>query len=291
MIDVLQRCLREFDSYQNALKVAFINAPDNLGRTPLIEAAGLRYPRRIMDFLLREEADINHEDDNGETALYSAIRAGNKDTVEWLVKHHGASVFHSNAKGRTPLHVAVCVGNVEVTKCLLDHDALINAIDIHSLTPLHVAASRGHSEVTQTLLKRGASIDAIDIRGLTPVHVGARSEARDASISLEAILDHIPQRGASENDPTIMADHKGWLPLHHAAAAIIDDYALDTLMAYTPDSHHLDQDRHGQAAIHVAAANPCDDLSRRMMGHLCNYINSYPKPAREHAPSRRDRRE
>ncbi|ORX78887.1 hypothetical protein BCR32DRAFT_188661, partial [Anaeromyces robustus] len=55
-----------------------------------------------VKYLVEHKADINKENGNNETPLFSACESGNKTIVEYLVKH-GADINKENKKGVIPL--------------------------------------------------------------------------------------------------------------------------------------------------------------------------------------------
>ena len=56
---------------------------DNQGLTPLHWAAQ-NGPTEMVEFLLRNMADVNAKDNNGRTPLDIATRDGRKDMVKWI---------------------------------------------------------------------------------------------------------------------------------------------------------------------------------------------------------------
>lgn len=86
--------------------------------------------------LLAEDANINVQDEDGNTALAVGARIGNVRTIKLLLAHH-PSINKINFIGLTPLHQAVMRGHIEVAKLLLDHGADVNAVDFfRGRTPL-----------------------------------------------------------------------------------------------------------------------------------------------------------
>ena len=72
----------------------------------------------------------------GMTPLCLAIKSGNTDLVDFLIKK-GADVNMGDGWGRTPLHYSVGTGQVGTTEILLRHGAIANAEDDNGNTPLH----------------------------------------------------------------------------------------------------------------------------------------------------------
>jgi ankyrin repeat protein len=63
---------------------AAVNATDNKGNTPLMEAAFFKYPE-VVQLLLEKGADLSLRNNGGDTALIEAMRAGHAEVVELLL--------------------------------------------------------------------------------------------------------------------------------------------------------------------------------------------------------------
>jgi ankyrin repeat protein len=73
--------------------------------------------------------------------------------------------------GFTPLHLAAQEGSVEAARILLDHGAVVDAVNNFGNTPLFVAVfnSRGRGDVIQLLRANGADAHRANNTGQTPV--------------------------------------------------------------------------------------------------------------------------
>ena len=80
-----------------------------------------------------------------------------------------ADVNAQNQKGETALHRASFTGDMARVKSLINRGADINAKSKIRRTPLHFTAVKGHKEVAQLLITKGADIDAKDEFGKTPL--------------------------------------------------------------------------------------------------------------------------
>ena len=91
----------------------------------------------------------------GNTALTYACCGGFEEVVKILLKHD-AVVEHQNENGHTPLMEAASCGHVGVAKLLLDNGANINT---HSNefkeSALTLACYKGHLEMVKFLLDAG----------------------------------------------------------------------------------------------------------------------------------------
>jgi ankyrin repeat protein len=112
---------------------------------------------RLAQFLFESGADLNHQDDTGETPLHAALSKANRwkytPLVKWLLasgadphrvtipgRETGAFMRDCRTKGETPLHRAAAFGNEEDIEALLAAGAEIDAKDANGDTPLSWAS-------------------------------------------------------------------------------------------------------------------------------------------------------
>jgi predicted LPLAT superfamily acyltransferase len=123
--------------------------------------------------LLAAGADVNHADDEGDTALHAAAVNGHVETIRALAAA-GADVNHADDDGITALHVAAAMGNVEALQTLLEAGAQVDHASNNGCTALHTAAYNGHVEAMQALVAAGAEVDHEDNEGFTALHLAAQ---------------------------------------------------------------------------------------------------------------------
>jgi ankyrin repeat protein len=101
------------------------------------------------------------------TLLHKATTENDKQEVERLLKE-GANVNSKNSDGETPLHKAV---SAEMAELLISAGADMEAIEDHeNFTPLRQASANGALDVVKTLISRGAKVDSADKNGSTALH-------------------------------------------------------------------------------------------------------------------------
>ena len=152
---------------------ADINKEDEYGETSLKTAVYLGKIDMIRILVKELGADINKENRNGQIPLITAVSSGKLDMVRFLVKELGADINKENRNGQTPLNVAVSYGKIDMVRFLVrflvkELGADINQEDKNGQTPLNVAIMNNKIDVVTFLLKElGADINKIDVDGNT----------------------------------------------------------------------------------------------------------------------------
>jgi len=137
----------------------------------------------VVDLLLEKGADIDIQDDQGDTALHLAV--GHEQVAELLLEK-GADINRTDRWGMTALHEAARNGHEQVVGLLLKKGADVNAKDQGDGTALHEAAAKGHEEVVRLLLEKGADINAEDAKGRTALHAAVKGREVEREEKLRA---------------------------------------------------------------------------------------------------------
>jgi ankyrin repeat protein len=158
--------------------------------------------------------DINHENDNSETAVQLAVMGGHGRLAEYLitkkaeVNFFGRTLLHEAAhnglvgvceslllrgldsneldpdSNMTPLLEAAANGYADVVQLLIDRGADINAVNNNKQAALHLAASQGYKQIVLQLMEFGADVAAIDCNGRTPWRCALVNEYEDIANTL-----------------------------------------------------------------------------------------------------------
>ncbi|WP_341815970.1 ankyrin repeat domain-containing protein [Wolbachia endosymbiont (group B) of Idaea biselata] len=136
----------------------------------LLIAIGNSDLNKVRD-LVAQGANIDANDKNGNTLLYSAAEIGDLNLVKLLLDN-GANIEAKNGKYQaTPLHGAVLNEKLSVVKLLLDRSANVNAEDKDNWTPLHYAADTNSLDIVKVLVDAHANLGAKGNYGKTPLDI------------------------------------------------------------------------------------------------------------------------
>jgi ankyrin repeat protein len=145
---------------------ADINAQDETGETALF-AGALAGESKIVDMLLVFGADASIRNDRGMTAVHAAAWGGVPEAVSVLVGDAKFSARidlddHDNKFGVTPLIIAVEENHGLLVAHLIGLGADLEITERHGYTALTRAAYKGHEEIITMLLRSGAQCQEID---------------------------------------------------------------------------------------------------------------------------------
>ena len=155
-------CLKEIERLI-ALGVC-VDAKDRSGNTPLHEASGNGHAD-VVKLLIKEGAKVGVRNKKGEAPLSWIARSFRRDIekfkeiIEALI-NAGAEIDAQDNRGNTALHRVSERGHADVVKLLINAGADINAKNKDGDTALHRARENNHANVVELLIKEGAEVDA-----------------------------------------------------------------------------------------------------------------------------------
>ncbi len=163
-----------------------LNTTDGSGNTPLHYAAEWNLNSAVT-FLIQKGAKVTAENANGESALFSAVKSNNPQTIKILVSNGVVIDSKDNHArdnlGNTPLHAAVKWNSTESAKMLLSLGIDVNAQNLSGKTALNEACRSSKYEMAELLIKNGADVNAADAAGRT-VLMDAISSLNEQMVSL-----------------------------------------------------------------------------------------------------------
>jgi len=123
----------------------------------------------FASLLIRNGADLTHEDDHKVTTLLQASHRGMENIVELLLERFPKeNIDKASDEGITPLIAAASEGHINIVKLLIEkvgEHLDVNAKDRDGTTAIMAAAARGHVNGVEILLKQGkadANIQNVD---------------------------------------------------------------------------------------------------------------------------------
>jgi ankyrin repeat protein len=124
---------------------------DPQGHTPLVKALIARNTL-LADYLAKQGAGLD-----ANAVLHETARLGSadRDVIDFLVKQ-GASIDHQDDQGDTPLHTAIRQDQRVVVKYLLIKGARLDLVNRNGETPLGLAMALHHDDITRLLRQFGA---------------------------------------------------------------------------------------------------------------------------------------
>ena len=128
-----------------------------------------------LKLLLDSGIDIDHQDEDGSTAVYIAAQCGNVRCIQSLVDL-GASVNIRDNEDRTPLFAAAKIGSLECVKLLVEKHADVNLVDKQKSTALMVAAAAGYFDCVEELANMNSG-GQIEMEQLKPEMLSALTVA------------------------------------------------------------------------------------------------------------------
>lgn len=199
----------------------------------------------MIDFLLKNEFIVNVEDRFGNSPLWWAVRNGNLNIIEHLVKK-GAKVDSGKGLGSsTPLMAAAGGGRVNIAGYLIEHGADVHYRNQSGKTILMEAARFGHSMFIELLIRKNVDLDVQDIKKNTAlIHAVKNKRTKSIDILLENNAN--PNiRNKKGQTPLVIAVDRGYIEivkklLNHGANPRVKDGKGKTIWKIATDKDDLE---------------------------------------------------
>ena len=158
------------DILQHLMKKPFININevDKDNKTALYYAFYRDNPK-ILDYLLKNGADINTEGVTGQKILTEAIKQNNLDFVKYLTETKHVDINNVNEHNHTPIYTAVHKNNIEIVKYLATKGVDVNKQYKNGNTLTHKAIEQNNFEMVKCLADNGAKLNIPNNDGITPL--------------------------------------------------------------------------------------------------------------------------
>ena len=135
---------------------------------------------------IKNGADVNEGNENGETVLAYAIREHcDFDTIMLLIEN-GADAFDFDDEGVSIFDMAITYNNLDVVKYLIEKEIDVNKTHRRSsFTGLMAAACYGRDAIIKILIQEGVNQEARDMKGFRAVDFARKMNKK----SVLALLD------------------------------------------------------------------------------------------------------
>ena len=163
---------------------ADVNIQDENGDTALIGACKKNRVNVALALLEHPYIEVNLMNNNGETALGWAFKNGLLEVVKKLIKR-GADTNKQNDQGETMLMKSIFRKHTNVALALLEDDNIkVNLVTNKGETALHRASEKGMLEVVMELITKGADVNVQDEYGFTALIVACANKHADVALAL-----------------------------------------------------------------------------------------------------------
>lgn len=190
-VDIMDKLLKRGALVDSAPRGIKAEEAKIAGSTPLIGATKYNNPEAVK-LLLEYQANPNHQNQSGISALMLASEQGFFECVKYLVEGganvelapSGKNALNMNLSGQTPLFCAAKEGHYQIVKYLLDKRANPNACNHYGVSCLWIPCQRGLVDIVELLLQYGANTEISPngpeaeeraISGWTPLYAAIKS--------------------------------------------------------------------------------------------------------------------
>ncbi len=263
---------------------ANMNISDNDGWTPLITAVSKNNSKMVTD-LLKAGADINKASNKGWSPLHYTVNGKSQkhdgsDLIKILVSH-GANINHQKDNGDTAVHLAVVNNRINELNVLMSLKADINIPDKDGWTPLISAVYFNDVKSIKSLLRSRAAVNKASNKGWSPIHYTVNSEESQKHEGTQ-LINLLASSQANINSRT----DAGYTPLMLAAANGREKEA-ELLIKLGADLSAVNWKSSRRSALDYAVSNEnynVADLLRR--NNAISGLEEARYPARPAPPSR-----
>ncbi|MDY0117879.1 MAG: ankyrin repeat domain-containing protein [Sulfurimonadaceae bacterium] len=138
---------------------------------------------------IKEGADVNEENDAGESVLSHAIRYLCDFELLMLLIESGANIFDFDDEGVSVFDIAITYTNIPMVLFMIEQGVDVNKTQRRSgFTPLMAASCYGRVEIAKILLEHGADKDIVDFKGFSATDFARKMNKK----SILELLDFDP---------------------------------------------------------------------------------------------------
>ena len=143
-----------------------------------------KYPGFIKA-IIKTGVDINHQDEDGKTALHLAVEF-NSESVSRVILNAGGDLKIKNKKGKTALHLAVELNNEHLVRLFMQYESFFPTIkDEDGNTALHLAVKNKNLNLVRLFIQHSSFFPVIkNDKGDTALHIAIKEGLKDIAKAL-----------------------------------------------------------------------------------------------------------
>ncbi len=200
---------------------------------------------RIVRPLIDNRADLFQADINGDIPIELAIKLGNQNCINELLKDVNTNNMPKTQSGLTLLHYAVRKNDKELVQLLVNRRVNLEEADLTlGKTALHMASEGNCIDAMKILLANHANIEARGACEYTPLHAAAINNKKEA---VELLISN---KADIEAKSVILRT-----PLHTALLSNKEN-AINVLLSHEANANAVDL--YGMSALHCAVSGNCN---------------------------------
>ena len=223
--------------------------------TTLLHSASKSGNMELVRLLIQEGADVNAQDEDGESPLHGAMARSDNYNVARTLIEHGADLSSRTVDDKTPFHT---IFNNTISRVLMRDDWLESMLpDSEAMSITHYLAWSSRS--TLEIFQRGHLYDDVDM--LSADSLGRTCLHFAASRGNVEVLSYLVRRVSS--DDVEKKDSQGRTPLHYAAESSRASRVIDILVGQGCNIHAVDDKE--RTALHWAARWNNDKAVKKLM--------------------------
>ncbi|XP_059174822.1 putative ankyrin repeat protein RF_0381 [Physella acuta] len=157
-----------------------VNVQDKKGNTPLMKASQKSNMEKVLRSLLQAGADVNNQNNDGESALHLAVCCKSILNAKVLLESK-SDIDLKTKDGKTPLFYAILERYLNMIILLVENNANVNCENNIGNTPLLFLCSDyvNDVDVIKMLINYGACVNHHNNKGYTPLMVAAKKQSFD----------------------------------------------------------------------------------------------------------------
>jgi ankyrin repeat protein len=172
-----------------------IDQKNAFGVTPFF-LSNLRQDKYICELLFENGADVNEQDNEGNSIVHLISALGDVKWLKYMIKKFNVNCYLKNEKGDTPFIQAILSENYKCVEFFIElfksskgtNSMNLNWRNKYGQTPLHAAVFTDNISIIELLLKNKADISICDLNELTPYHYAYIEEKEEIIQTIHKIL-------------------------------------------------------------------------------------------------------